>query len=84
MVVRESGTSGERRVDRAEVTKRLGRAPGMSAILAPPLQLRMGRERQDFMKPIMEPPFLVLSISSPIYTCECMHPLRAPRSIGSS
>ena len=54
-------------------TARGGWVPGMSAILMPPLQERMGSERHDLQKPIMDPPLPVTSHSSPMYICRQDH-----------
>lgn len=43
-------------------------APGMSASFLPPLQEWMGQLFQLLAKPMMEPPWAVMSPSSPMYT----------------
>lgn len=62
-------TSGASRAESVDCTARGGWVPGMSAILMPPLQERMGSDRHDLQNPIIEPPLHVTSHSSPMYIC---------------
>ena len=53
---------------RAATAARTRRPPGMSASFLPPLQLWMGPDFQLLAKAMMLPPWMVVSLSSPMYT----------------